>query len=793
MTSTPPAGDGSRRTLLLAAAAALLLVVFVGVRLKGRTPTGPQPAPGPAAGATTSATVGAPPSYVGSPACADCHREEFQRWQGSQHAVAMQVADEKTVLGDFDGAKFRNFGVTSEFFRRDGKFMVRTEGADGKPADFEIRHTFGVYPLQQYLVELPGGHVQALSVAWDARPAADGGQRWFHLYPNERIDPRDELHWTKRQQNWNYMCADCHSTNLQKNYDAAANTYATKWSEISVGCEACHGPGSRHVALANSAAREGKGMPRSGLTVELDERRGVTWNIELQTGSAARSAPRATDKEIDVCAQCHARRGQFSNDYQAGQPFTDHYTPSLLTTGLYHPDGQQRDEVYNWGSFLSSRMYSKGVTCGDCHEPHGARPRAPGNGVCAQCHLASRYDSASHHFHAAGSAGAACAACHMRTETYMVVDPRHDHSFRIPRPDLTVSIGVPNACNQCHRDRSAAWSAAAVRKRYPRPRLGFQDFAETFAASDDGRPVTIELTQLVANQEESPIARASALTRLATWPGGNAQMAAEAALQDPSPLVRMAALDAYQNLPPLERKAVAPLLGDPSRAVRIQAARVLAPVAADALDANANDAFRKAAGEYVAAELFNADRPENRTNLGGFHADRGEYAASEAEYRAALQLDDRFVPAWINLADLMRLQGREGDAAASLRAGLAISPDDPTLHHALGLSLVRQQDATAALAELRRAYELAPENARFAYVYGVALHSSGQARKGIATLQRALLRAPNDRNLLAALASFQAEAGDTGAALTHANRWLELYPDDPDARALVDSLRSAAR
>jgi Flp pilus assembly protein TadD len=791
MTLTTPPDRSSRRTwMVLAGAVAVVGMVLLGFWLRGRAPLPPEEIPG--AGPTPS-IANAPLSFVGSSACAGCHREEFALWQGSQHAVAMQVASEQTVLGDFNDVKFRNFGVKTEFFRRDGKFMVRTEGTDGKPADFEVRHTFGVYPLQQYLVELPGGHVQALSVAWDARPAADGGQRWFHLYPNERIDPSDELHWTKRQQNWNYMCADCHSTNLQKNYDAKTDTYSTQWSEMTVGCEACHGPGSAHVALANQAANDGKGMHRSGLTVELDERHGVTWNIDMQTGSASRSAPRATDREIDVCAQCHARRGQFSNDYQAGRPFTDHYTPSLLTGGLYHPDGQQRDEVYNWGSFLSSRMYSKGVTCGDCHEPHGAKPRAPGNGVCAQCHLASRYDSASHHFHEAGSAGAACAACHMRTETYMVVDPRHDHSFRIPRPDLTVSIGAPNACNQCHRDRSAAWSAAEVRKRYPQPRTGFQDFAETFAASDDGRPVTIELTQLVANQEESPMARASALARLATWPGGNAQLAAEAALRDPSPLVRMAALDAYESLSPLDRRPAAPLLGDPSRAVRIQAARVLAAVAADALDAPANAAFRKAADEYVAAERFNADRPENRTNLGGFYADRGDYAASETEFRAALKLDDRFVPAWINLADLMRLQGREGDAASSLREGLAVSPDDPTLHHALGLSLVRQHDNTAALAELRRAYELAPGNARFAYVYGVAQHSSGKVREGIATLQKALSRTPSDRNLLSALASFQAEAGDTDAARANASRWLALYPDDRDARALVDSLQSAAR
>jgi tetratricopeptide (TPR) repeat protein len=659
-----------------------------------------------------------PPAYVGSSACARCHAEEYQAWQGSQHAMAMQVADEQTVLGNFNGARFRNFGVISEFFRREGKFMVRTDGPDGKLADFEVRHVFGVYPLQQYLIELPGGNMQALSIAWDSRPADQGGQRWFHLYPNERIDHRDELHWTQRQQNWNYMCADCHSTNLQKQYDAEAGTYATTWSEISVGCEACHGPGSNHIALAESAAAGGGVLSSSGLTVALDERRGAARTIDPATGSATRSKPRDTEREIDVCAQCHSRRGQFSNAYQAGEPFQDHYLPVSLDQGLYHPDGQQRDEVYNWGSFLSSRMHAKGVTCGDCHEPHAGKLRAPGNGVCAQCHLASRFDAASHNFHEAGTPGAACASCHMKTETYMVIDPRHDRSFRIPRPDLSTALGVPDACNQCHDDRSARWAAEQIRGRYPEPKPGFQGFAEAFAAADRGEPAaTIALTQVAANLEESAIARASALERLAQIPGENALMAAEAALDDPSPLVRRAAIETFDALPPLQRLALVPLLGDPVRTVRMRAARALAPLADDAFDSAALVAFRKASDEYVAAERFNADRPENRTNLGVLRG-AGDYAA--ARPNAGRHSGRRSLHSGLGQSLTSCAQGREADAESTLREGLKLAPADATLHHALGLALVRQQRADEALRELKRATELDPRNARFAYVYQVA-------------------------------------------------------------------------
>jgi len=709
----------SRRTLRWVGlgAAALVTGALLAWQFGRPRDTGPEVAPQPAA----STVAERPAAYVGSAACRDCHADEYQRWQSSQHAVAMQVADEQTVLGDFSGVTFRNRGVTSEFLRRDGKFVARTDGPDGRLADFEVRHTFGVYPLQQYLIELPGGRVQALGIAWDARPRDRGGQRWFHLYPHERIPHTDELHWTQRQQNWNFMCADCHSTGVRKNYDAASNAYATTWSEISVGCEACHGPASRHVSLAQAAARGGREPASGGLTVTFDERRGAAWVIDPATGNAARSVPRTTGKELDVCAQCHARRGQFSRDYRPGAPFTDHYLPALLSPGLYHADGQQRDEVFDWGSFLSSRMHDKGVTCGDCHDPHGGKLHANGNAVCAQCHAAAKYDAPAHHFHAAGGAGAACTACHMQTETYMVVDPRHDHSFRIPRPDRSVSLGVPNACSQCHSDRSAAWAAAEIRRRYPAPKPGFQGFAEAFAAADRGDPsAAMALAQVAANLEESAIARASAIGRLARVPSESALLAAEAALEDASPLVRHEAVAVHALLPPQQRRAVLPLLRDPSRIVRMQAARTLAPLADDAFDAASLDAFRAAAAEFVAAERFNADRPEHRTNLGSFLAERGESVTAEAEFRAALQLDPRFVPAWANLADLRRLQGREPEAEATLREGLQLVPGAAALHHALGLSLVRQQRKREALVELRRATELDPADPRYRYVYDVA-------------------------------------------------------------------------
>jgi len=503
----PAAQSARMRWIAIAGILLLALATALALLLPRRDESPASPAQPPSS--TPAYSVAA--RYVGGQACASCHSKEFEAWKGSHHDLAMQVADEKTVLGDFANAKFVHAGVRSTFFTRDGKFWVNTDGPDGKLADFEIKYTFGVTPLQQYLIELPGGRLQALGIAWDTRPKPQGGQRWFHLYPDRKLAAGDPLHWTGLDQNWNYQCADCHSTNLKKNYHAEEGRFDTKWSEINVSCEACHGPGSNHVAWAR---KEGDwqrfGGPGKGLSELLDERRGVSWTLDPKTGTALRSAPRAGVREIETCARCHSRRGQFSDEFVHGRPLADTHRVALLDEGLYWPDGQMRDEVYNHGSFLQSRMFAQGVTCSDCHEPHSLKQRAPGNGVCAQCHLAARYDAPQHTFHPAGSAGAQCAACHMPTTTYMVVDPRHDHSMRIPRPDLSVTLGTPNACNKCHADKKPEWAAEALRKWYPDPLPGHQKFAEAFAASTAGGTGAMDkLIAVIEDKAQPAIARAS--------------------------------------------------------------------------------------------------------------------------------------------------------------------------------------------------------------------------------------------------------------------------------------------
>ncbi|HYD51801.1 MAG TPA: multiheme c-type cytochrome [Gemmatimonadaceae bacterium] len=635
-------------------------------------------------------------SFVGAARCAECHAPEYAAWRGSQHAVAMQEARPGAMLGRFDGTRFAHGDVTSTFGRRGERFVVTTEGANGAVTEHEVRWAFGVYPLQQYIIALPGGHYQPLPYAWDARPAGEGGQRWFSLDPLPRPLPDDERHWAGRYANWNHMCADCHSTGVRKGYDEATDAFRTTFVEINVGCEGCHGPSSRHVVWAEkpewlrARMRRGAGDTPARLT----ERRDVRWTTDPSGRAIARNAPRTSDREIEVCAQCHARRAHLADGYTAGAPFFDFYDPAFLTAGLYHADGQQLGEVYNYASFLQSRMYAAGVTCSDCHDPHAARPRRSGNAVCAQCHAAARYDTTAHHFHPRAGAGTRCVDCHMPDTAYMGIDRRHDHSMRVPRPDLAARHGLPDACTRCHADRGAAWAAEQVRRWYGHDALGFHRFADAFAADERGAPGAADSLLRVARDESQPVVvRASAVARLADHPGAAALDGARVGAAHAHPMMRRAALEALEAVEPPRRVALAlPLLADRARIVRMRAAWVLAAVGDSLATPERRRAFDRAAAEFVASQRYNGDRVSSHLTLGAFYAARGQLDSAAVESRAAIRLVPGNAQGWLNLAGVLIAQGRLREAEAVLREGTTRVPRDDELraaHATVRASLAR--------------------------------------------------------------------------------------------------------
>ena len=701
------------------------------------------------------------PQFADESQCSACHAGQAQRWRGSHHDLAMQVADDTTVLGNFENASFAKDGVRTRFFRRDGKFWINTDGEDGRAADFEVKYAFGVAPLQQYLVQLDRGRLQAFTVAWDV-----ARRRWFDLYPHEHIDHQDELHWTRPAQNWNFMCAECHSTDLKKNYDAATRTYRTTWHQIDVGCQACHGPADTHGrASAGAASAPHTRMP-----------------ADPMTGTAS--------AQIETCARCHSRRAVIWGDHRHGGRLMDTHLPALLDANLYYADGQIEGEVYEYGSFLQSKMYQHGLRCSDCHDPHSLELRRPGNELCAGCHNATtpsaraaidvsglrhkNYDSREHHFHAPGQPGSQCVDCHAPSRTYMEIDPRRDHSFRIPRPDLSVQLGTPNACNSCHEKRSAQWAADTIAKWYgPEHRREPTWATALWAGRQRSADAPSQLIALGRDAHAPAIVRATALEMLGAWPGQSALETLRTTTNDADPLVRLATVSALEGYPVEQRGVLADLLADPVRAVRTSAVVALAPLAQQ-LTAVQRYKLDAAIAEFEASQRESADQPSSWMNLGNLYASLGAAPRAEQAYQEAIRVDPAFVPAYVNLADLKSRTGENGGALDLLRTALERAPNDATLHHSVGLALIRERRYEEAIKELGTAARLAPADTRFAYVLGVALHDTGQPKQGMAVLEQALARSPADVNLLSALAAYARESGDEAAARKYSERLQSL-------------------
>jgi predicted CXXCH cytochrome family protein len=761
---------------------AALLLAAAWLAWRTWSPAGIPGAPGSAAAA----------QFVGSGACSGCHAIQTEVWRGSHHALAMQTADDKTVLGNFANVQFRYAGITSTFFKREGRFIVNTDGPEGKLADFEVKYTFGVTPLQQYLIEFPGGRLQALSIAWDARPKSAGGQRWFHLYPGERIDHKDQLHWTGLYQNWNLQCAECHSTNLRKGYDAASHSYKTTFSEINVACESCHGGGSRHIEWAKQARPPYATEIDKGLVL-LKSRWNAAWKYPAADAKTAQRDKSAADALMNVCAACHARRSTVAESGNADAPLEDTHRLALLTQPNYHADGQQREEVYTWGSFLQSKMFQSGVTCMDCHEPHALKLRAESNALCVRCHNAAAFDTEKHHFHRAGSKGSQCVECHMPAQTYMVVDPRRDHSIRVPRPDLSISLGSPNACTQCHTGRKPEWAAAAMDKWYGKSWRDRRHYGTTLHAGvTQGASALPALLALAQDATAPQIVKATAATLAGPHIRPQSLPVVRKLLANFDPATRIAALGLIERFEPAVRaQAASPLLTDPVRGVRVEAARVLADIREDLLSPEQRRARETATNEYVESLRLDADWPTANVNLGNLQLRQGRSEEAIAAYERALALDPRFAGAYVNLADAYRQQGRDAEGEKLLRRGLALLPRAADLHHALGLLLVRKGDRTAALKELAAAAKLAPDNARYGFVHAVGLHSAGRRDEALSVLRATDARHPYDLEILGTLVSMSREAGKPRDALPYARKIAEVLPDDPGVKRLVSELEGS--
>lgn len=612
------------------------------------------------------------PEYVGSAACTDCHIEEAEAWTGSHHDLAWTAPSPDTVRGDFSAAPFDWKGERTSFEQSGQDYFITTPGPDGQMTRYPVVGVVGVEPLQQYLLETGPGKQQSFDVVWDTEEG-----RWFHLYPDQDLKPGEGLHWTGPYKNWNARCAECHATSYDKAFDPLSQSYASTQAEIGVGCEACHGPAQAHVDWAE-------------LQTDFDH---AAWTGVDARGLRQTFTSQDRSAELSQCAQCHSRREPFSGAApEPGTAFHNAYRLALLRGGLYHADGQIQDEVYVYGSFLQSKMHQQGVRCTDCHDPHAARVIDDSNGVCTQCHSPAgndrfptlplaEFDSPAHHFHPEGSEGAQCKSCHMIERVYMGVDGRRDHSFRVPRPDLSVSTGAPNACNDCHQDKTASWAAEVLEAQFPGSTKRGPHFSTTFAAARQNPQAQADALSAVALSLEMPgIIRASALDLLSPVATPEIADLMEPLLQDPDPLVRAAAAGVQRGAEPVTRvQRLANLLGDPVKSVRLATVREFLDAPRMRLPDRLQRNFDIATAEWQDSLVARADFPETQLILGGIGLTTRNIPAALAAFQEATEMDPQLVEAWSMLVRIQVATGDMDGARNAVRAALIKNPGHPLL------------------------------------------------------------------------------------------------------------------
>jgi predicted CXXCH cytochrome family protein len=718
--------------------------------------------------AKAQSVVVTPAKMVDEQQCRGCHSEQMKDWQGSHHQLAMQEANAETMLGDFNNVTFKAQNETTRFSRKDDGFWVNTPGIDGKNADFKVAYTFGIAPLQQYLIEVGEGRLQALGVAWDTER-----NRWFHLYPGQGVNFKNPLHWSKPSQNANFMCVECHTTGYKRNFDAAKNTFDSQWNSLGVGCQACHGPASNHLEWT---AKKGD-LIHAGFAVDLKDKDATV--------------------EIETCARCHSRRAPLGDGYTVGKRLMDDYLPSPLTRELYALDGKIKDEVFEHGSFAQSKMLDKGVRCSNCHNPHSTELKAPGNGVCLQCHntagktsvtgvdgkglQAKNYDSIEHTRHTPGQPGSQCVDCHMPGKFYMGNDFRHDHSFSIPNPERAKKLGTPDACMTCHQGKAGdkvteqfkLWNTATTAQA---PR-----YDESLWLIRNGQPGAAQALYEQLQRSNLPaIQRATLLAELPLYSSEQALKLATKDLSNPAPQVRESAVRAISAfLPPPERAPLlTPLLDDPVKAVRIVAARDLLSVARNGLGSTQAN-WNAAIAEYEAVQKSLAERAESNLNLAMLYQASGRNDEVESLLRTALKRDPDFYPALVTLVQWLEANGRGQEAQTLLAQSLKEHPDTALLQHTQGLALVRAGQSAQAMPALRKAAQLEPQNAQYGYVLAVALHDSGKVDEACEELERLLNVQPANRNARLSLIQYYLDNGQEPKAQVLLQRWKKMNGGDP--------------
>ena len=702
-------------------------------------------------------------NFLGDDSCKKCHEDQFNEWKGSHHDKAMQLANRHTILAPFKGEKFTSQGVNSHFFNKGKEFYVNTEGPDGKYHDYKIVYTFGISPLQQYIVKFAKGRYQCLRTAWDTKK-----NKWFDLYPDFKVVHSEWLHWSRGGLNWNTMCSDCHSTNVRKNYAPNTNGYNTKFALINVSCEACHGPGKQHVSDAD---RLGQDYKASGIM---------------------QMTPNTKPKElVDQCARCHMRREQISELFNFEGTMLDHYFPQLITAGVYHPDGQILDEDYVYGSFVQSKMYYNGVTCTDCHNPHSLKLKFKGNTLCAQCHIPKKYDTPEHHFHTTGTEGAKCINCHMPGKFYMGNDFRRDHSFRIPRPDLSLKYDTPNACVQCHKDKDNEWAWKSFKERYGLP--DYQHFSELLAPGIRGEPNGKKsLLTLIKDTTQPEIARASAIRAFGNYIAPDDIADLLLFVNDLSPLVRASTIDLLGEIDNTDYVSyLMPLLKDKKRAVRVKAFFAISRLTEHRIPAPYKEVYEKVKKEFFTSLDVALDFSGGRAKMATYYLRKGNTEKGIENLEKALEIDNLNNLMRMNLANLYYNNGELGKAELAFRTVIEQEPEYGPTYYSLGLLLAEIGKIDYAIQQFENTITHMPLNIRAYYNLSLLYDKKSNIKKAKETILKGLQIAPENEDLLYTMTYLYSKNGEIKKAKAYALKLTKIFPQNQRYLRLLQQLPAA--
>lgn len=697
--------------------------------------------------------------YVGDQQCVKCHTANHQQWKTSHHYMSMLLPTPETVKGDFNNVTFNADGVSSRFFKIGEKYFINTEGEDGKNHDYEVKYVFGFKPLQQYLVAFSNGRMQVPRLSWDTEK-----KKWFHQYAGQKIAAHDWLHWTGNSQNWNTMCATCHSTNLQKNYNSSTDSYNTTFDVINVSCESCHGPGEAHLNyVKGSAYTDGERIKGSFLKL-------VKNDSQLA--------------QITTCAPCHARASEIAPKHIESNELLDNYIPQIPDKEYYFEDGQIKEEDYIYASFLQSKMYAKGVKCSDCHNVHSTQLKRKGNQTCTQCHLAADYDTKKHTFHLLNGEGSKCVSCHMPGRYYMGNDYRHDHNFKAPRPDLSARYGTPNACASCHKDKSNTELAKIVAQWYGAKRA--YHFAEDLIpGSYQNHLSEPHLLRLVYGKDIPQIIKATAAFYLSSLPTPKSMQALLFCLKSKDAQVRYQAIRGLQGFPYQQwDKQVFPLLSDKVRAVRIAAADLLVTYPKELFPSGYQQVFDSAHQELVQFLNYQTDFSVGNVMLADYYMKVNNLQQAQNYYIKGLKKDDQMNYAWLNLSAVYNAQGNNTKALSALLKAAQNDSKNERVFYNLGLLYSEMKQMDQAAQAFDKAVQLRSQNAKVYYNYSLLLLQTKKVKEAKLVLDKGLKIAPYASELYYALVFVYMQSDAMDLALQTVLRLKQLDGNNPNYQSL---------